>query len=348
MKKESIASVGILLFYGLFFIPFLIPIALAAIFACGLSPLLVRAKKKILPGHYKSMTVIAIVVVIAALIVLGLGIAGSISDLAEILKQERVEKYVNDIINLQERIPDWLKAHLNLPIEFSFDKIWDSIEQAAVAIAKFALSASQKLFLATPQLLLKTLIFILSFILLLPRVESAPQKIDSLFPMGASLVKNFISASEHVLFSTFLIGGVQSLIISIGALFCGYSSFLLVFFVAFIFSLIPVIGAGTFGVFLALLLLVEGTKGAALGMLAVSLIAGTMDNIIRSMVNASYSKNNVIVSFIALVGSIMMLGISGIFIAPVAESLVLHIIRSQKTTQKPSFNFIETYRPHDL
>lgn len=329
VKKETIFLYGILIIYALFFFPFWVPITLSAIFACGLSPALTKIRNRVMPKRHRSMTFIGIIFVALLLLVFGLGLAGSISELAGLLKQERIEKYLGDVISLKDKIPEWVRTHTEFTIPE--DSIKKGIEQAAAAISTFALTVSQKFFFATPEAFLKTLIFFLSFIYFLHRVEKAPQRTKKIFPASAGIVEQFISASSHVLFSTFLIGGAQSLIIATGALICGFKSFLLVFFVTFIFSLIPVIGAGSFGIFLALLALIEGNQGEAIGMLVVALIAGTSDNIIRSLANASHARSNVIVSFIALIGAIALIGVPAIFIAPVVESLTLHMIRSRKS-----------------
>jgi predicted PurR-regulated permease PerM len=128
---------------------------------------------------------------------------------------------------------------------------------------------------------------------------------------------------REVFLSSIMTGICQAIIVCIGAFIFNIGDLFLVFFITFICSFIPVIGAAPVATFLALLCLMENRLGAGLGMLVVAVVAGLTDNIIRSYLG-TIGKVAVhpFIGFLSVIGGVIMFGLPGLFIGPLVGSLI--------------------------
>ena len=111
----------------------------------------------------------------------------------------------------------------------------------------------------------------------------------------------------------------------------GYDALFAIFIMAFIFSLIPVIGAGAVPVILGLLALLDGSTAEVITMLVTAIIVGTSDNVLRAWLFSRAAHIHPVISLISLLGAIKVFGFVGIFVAPVLEQLVMaHFMGTQR------------------
>lgn len=135
-------------------------------------------------------------------------------------------------------------------------------------------------------------------------------------------------SSYRTLIVSAVIGTLQGAIVAFGALGFGYNEFILVFIITFFVSFIPVIGAAPVAFVLALISLINGSAGSALGLLIVGLVAGSVDNLVKPYLVSSSNESTVhpVVSLLAIVGAVIVYGIPGLLLGPILMELAVKII----------------------
>jgi predicted PurR-regulated permease PerM len=129
--------------------------------------------------------------------------------------------------------------------------------------------------------------------------------------------------SQSVLISNAITGVVQALIIAIGGLVFGVGNFFVVLMITFICSFIPVIGAAPVGVVMALFCLFDSKIGAGIGLLIISAGTGLIDNILRPYLLKGDTETSPLLSLFAVIGGVIVMGLPGLFIAPLVLSLAI-------------------------
>jgi predicted PurR-regulated permease PerM len=131
-------------------------------------------------------------------------------------------------------------------------------------------------------------------------------------------IKILQASCYNSLVANFLVGLLQASIITIGAKAVGYSESPLIFSIVFAFSYIPFIGSAPPGYLLALISLALGNTGDAIAMAVVATFAGVIDNLVRPyLVSSGEGDVHPVLSFAAILGSIGVFGLKGLFIGPV-------------------------------
>ena len=109
---------------------------------------------------------------------------------------------------------------------------------------------------------------------------------------------------------------------ALGSSIFGFHEFFLIFVVTFILSFIPVIGAAPVSFVLAITAFVIGQSGNGIGLLVVTGIAGSIDNIIKPYVFSAREEGaHPIMSLIGIIGSIIVFGLPGLLLGPLLLQL---------------------------
>ncbi len=126
-------------------------------------------------------------------------------------------------------------------------------------------------------------------------------------------------------------GALQAVIITIGvAAVTDYDGFL-IFFIAFICSFIPIIGAGPVCFAVGLLEILNGNNGVGAGLMILSLFVGVADNISRTYFNAGDSGDAkgdevpTFATFLAIIGGVIVFGFPGLFFGPLVVDLFFRL-----------------------
>ncbi len=140
------------------------------------------------------------------------------------------------------------------------------------------------------------------------------------------LIQTTQKSSYTALIASAIIGCIQAGTLSTIAYFFGYTEFMMLFVITFIFSLIPVIGAAPIAVFLALTAYIQDHNGAAIGMIVTAVVVGSVDNIVKPLIVNSNEEAHPIIALLSLIGAIMVFGAPGILIGPVLTDLAFKIV----------------------
>lgn len=143
-----------------------------------------------------------------------------------------------------------------------------------------------------------------------------------MFKNSNELIAVLKSSSQSVFFASVVTGIVQAAFVCAGSLVFGVGDWFLVLFVTFICSFIPVIGAGPVGFVLAVYAFLSGMDGAGIGLLVVSGISGTIDNVIRPyLATRGEVEVPTLIGILAVVGGVTVWGLKGLFLGPFVASL---------------------------
>lgn len=140
------------------------------------------------------------------------------------------------------------------------------------------------------------------------------------------LIELFEKICHMVLVSTVLIAFLQATIVALGALIVGYEGILIIFAIAFFLSFTPVLGSAPITLALIGYALVNGNYGHAVILVIVAILAGTLDNVIKTYVfSAEEDSVSPLIALLAIIGSLAMFGPLGLFLGPVIAELAVQI-----------------------
>lgn len=191
-----------------------------------------------------------------------------------------------------------------------------------------------------PELALNLFVFFLALYYFLNEaqtIKSYFMRLNILSQREANNIIRIIKTSSHLTFVvSILIGIMQASIIASVAYFCGFNEFFIIFIITAVFSLIPVLGSAPTALFLMLIAFIQGNTGAAIAMLVASVVAGSVDNLIKPVILNSAGEDQIhpILSLLSLIGAILMYGFIGLLIGPIITQLALSLLPSIVSEEK--------------
>ncbi len=313
---------SVLILFGFLYIlaPFAIAILLGGILAMAFNPFLHSFMKH---GMKRKLALILLTFILFLMCLAPVGlvlvrgtkmVSGILSEQSLIDSKQQIEGKIYAFIdNFSDR------THIDpVVMREKFDNFVSNV--GAYALNLFSNFLSQ-----IPDILMLSLVTILSFYFFLLHEERIRQWFDYYFYFSDKNGDKFIylakSSCKEIFFSNVITGIVQASVIAFGALFCKAGDFFIVFIITFFVSFIPT-GAGPIGFILAIFTFLDHRIGAGIAMTCVAAFSGIIDNIIRPYLN---SKGSVevpgFVNFLAIIGGVVMMGLAGLFVGPLLASL---------------------------
>lgn len=302
--------------------PFFIPIVLGGILAMALSPFVDYFMKKGMSRTKAINTLIA-----------GIFLIGLIPSILFFIRGANVvyalfnqEGLMSKVMGYQNLLMTFLDRQANT-FGFSTQQLHQYADQAVQNVGQFLLNLFSNFLGQIPDMILVSLITFIAIYFFLIEEEKIRKIFDRYFYFTPENGNRFVmvlkSSCREVFFSNVLTGIIQSVIVTVGAMVCGIGDGFIVFFITFICSFVPVLGAGPVAFVLSLLSFAQGSMGAGIGMLVISIVSGLADNIIRPYL-ASMGEVEVdgFVSFLAVIGGVIVLGLPGLFVGPLLASLM--------------------------
>ncbi len=143
-----------------------------------------------------------------------------------------------------------------------------------------------------------------------------------------NLLNEFGKAIRAVVSATFLAAIAQGLATSLALWFLGFEHFVLLTIVGTFSALIPLAGTWLVWVPYAIYMVYNGQWGWALALCVYGFgFIGMLDNIIRAYVLNSDAKLHPLLAFVSVLGGLQVMGLWGVFIAPVIASCLYALIR---------------------
>lgn len=321
--RNVFLAVGALLLAFILF-PFWGAIAVAAVFAFGLSRPFDRVSRRL--GNRRRLTAALSVGLLTILLFFPATLFGvRVYEMATAPKEQnsfsaRTLEQVDSVYKKLEALA--VKYGVGARIFKSGSDAQESLRKSAsVALTKM-LSFTSAAVASLPEITVTLLVFALflyAFLAYSRQIKRFAFRLRIFRPDDLKRSINILKASSfESLVANAAVGALQASIITIGAAALGYREYVLIFSVVFFISFIPFIGAAPVGYAIALFILLNDGTGPALIMAAIATFTGIVDNFARSyFVSGGENEVHPILSFAAILGAIGMLGLKGIFLGPV-------------------------------
>lgn len=204
-------------------------------------------------------------------------------------------------------------------------------EEALNKTGTFVVQISTGTIYHVPQVLLSVFVFCVALYFFLAEarmIKTAFLRMQFLTRSESEkLIHVLQKSSYNTVVTSVSLGFIAASVVSAGALAFDGGDFTVVFVITFFCSFIPVIGAGPVALALGLYKVVIGAYAEAAGFVAVAVIVGIVDNILRPyLISSNESDLHPVVSLLALIGALMIFGMPGIFLGPVIASTAIRIV----------------------
>ncbi|MFA6237829.1 MAG: AI-2E family transporter [Bacteriovorax sp.] len=318
---KIVTAISIILAFAFILTPFLIPLLLGGILAMAFSPFVAFFMNR---GWSRRLSVIVLS--------LGIFILGMTPVTIILMRGTKiVTHFLNEesLLIIKHKIQDKVDALLaNFADIYDIDlsDAHDKFDSLVGTIGKWGLDLFSNFLSQIPNVAMLSFITILSFYFFLIDEVRIRKWFDRYFNFTNGNGDRFISlikaSCNEIFFSNVLTGFIQASVVATGAFFSHTGDVFIVFFCTFFLSFIPVIGAGPVAFAVAALAFIDGRVGAGIAMSVVGVIAGIVDNLIRPyLTSRGEVKVPVYVSFLSIIGGVIVIGLPGLFLGPLLASL---------------------------
>lgn len=302
-------------------VPFVLSIVLGGILAMALSPFVDKLVKRGL----KRSTSLLIMSLVLALAILAPAIVFFIRGsrkITELLEHADFNDMTLKAKSSIYTLIDKFSSVYGLDETFAKAK-FDSL---AAGVGGFISKTFASFFSQLPEMFMLSFITVLAVYSFLRESERIRALFDRYFYFSKTNGQKFIQTLElccrEVFFTNIITGIMQATLVSLGALVLGIGDFFLIFFITFVCSFVPIIGAGPVAAVLGLSCFMDGENVSGVVMMVVAGVAGLADNIVRPFLA---SRGDVavhpFVGLLAVIGGVIMFGLPGLFIGPLVASL---------------------------
>lgn len=305
--------------FVIIFLPFFVPMLLAIFFAFGLEPMwkkigLQRRQKKFFPVFLLFFWILFIFV---PMILIGVKVVRILQAFAA--EGTKNSQFFQSLNTLWDRMYTWGMDILNL-VRLDAE-VFPTKDEIVSKVSPIVVEKTTEFLSSLPEIGLSLLVFFGMLVVLVPRAERIKNYFVGLEILPKEELEEIIFCLERncymVLVSTFLIGLLQACIVAIGASAFGYHEFFLIFVVTFILSFIPVIGAAPVSFVLAITSFITEQSGNGIGLLVITIIAGSIDNIVKPYVfSGNEEGTHPIIALIGIIGAIIVFGLPGLLLGP--------------------------------
>lgn len=334
--SESIIVAAIYLLFALLLWPFKTPLLFAALFAFALHPLAIKMLKfkkihwkNLNLGYYTSVSVLLLTfmtVIVVPFIMMCARLVSSLKglDKEDIANHPTFQKFTQFINQIYTYVLD--KAQ-----DFGISlKGGTDIKATLSQYGKIAASKLTAFVANIPEFLFDLILFVVLIYFFLKIRQQISRWILRRSILNAQQLakvsKILQDICSTVLVSSVLIALIQSSIITMAAKFAGFDEGIIIFMACFFLSFIPMIGNVPITLGLVIYSFANGDATAAIILIVAGAVAGTIDNIIRSWIFSSgESEINPIISFLTIIGSLAVFGVSGLFLGPLITELTFKV-----------------------
>jgi predicted PurR-regulated permease PerM len=311
--------------------PLLAPMLLAVLAAVIAQPLHRRIERRLGVGTIlsASTTGIALVVLVGAPLagVALLFVIQARDVLSEYLGEESARSRIVDLIH---QLTDWAS------------EVASSAVGSAVNVEELLQGSMRKIGLGLYErlpnvvglggrFLVGALILCIVLFMLLLRGRALVNLLVEMSPLGDRHTRRILSRLEDTINGVFL-GSLATALVqgSLGALgfwLLGFQNVLVLGAMIAGAGLIPVVGTATVWLPATISLYVAGQPSAAVGMLAVGLVVGTVDNFIKPILIHERAEVHPVLVFLGLFGGLRSLGAMGLVYGPLLVACLTEMIR---------------------
>lgn len=311
--------------------PFKQSLVFAALFAYALTPLLnkILTIKKIKLSEFQSISFVIfslIAILFIPLLLIILRAAKTITKIGE-----------NNISELPlfhklQTVTSWALDYVNqLSTQFDID-ISSQVDLKSIASqsGQFLLTHLSSFLTNIPSAFFQTAIFIIMLYFFLLKRNSLRESFLKSNLLNEGQLKRVTDLFQNtcylVLISTLIVAFFQALIVTVASLIVGFDDAFIIFLIAFFMAFVPVVGSAPLTIALVIYCAVNGNYGDAFVMAIAAGLASVIDNIIKTYLFSSQGNSvHPIILILAIMGSISVFGILGLFLGPIITELATKI-----------------------
>ncbi len=329
---------GLFVLIVFIFKPFLISLTLGTILVVLFYPLYEWLLKKFRKQRYLASffsTFLVVIFIFLPISLIGSLVATQLSSLVE----NQVIPFIDrgDLVDLLQKWNWNIKSHLT-QIENAFNIQINLKAVAASAIkqgAQYISAYSPNVLAQTVGFVLQTFVtlivvfflFVEGYGLYLELIKITPLK-DSHEITLAVEIKNMIYS---VIYGSFFTALTQGVLAGLGFYFLGIQGYLVWGAVTFLFSFIPLLGAGAVWVPAALILFLIGeTRSGIILTLYGAVIISGIDNILKPLLMRGKNKIHPLLLFLSIIGSLLLIGPLGILFGPIIIAVFMASLKIYK------------------
>lgn len=322
-KLQKILRLSLLAFliivFIFIFLPFTVPILLAGFVALGSEPIIrkIQFKSKKRKLFSIGLTLLMFIIFVVPLVFFVLRIATDMKTMTSETMQN--SQFLQAFFGLWEKIQSSISATM---AEMGLDMhVFPGKDELISKVSPVFLNKATLFLAALPDLALSLFVFFCMLFVFIINADSLKK-----FLMKAEIlpseeidfiIKTLQSNCCMILISTVLIGALHALIVATGSAIFGYHEFFLIFTLTFFLSFIPVIGATPVAILLALISFLLGHTGQGIGLLVVSAVTGSIDNVLKPFIFSNSEGNlHPVLSLLGIIGAILTFGLPGLLLGP--------------------------------
>jgi predicted PurR-regulated permease PerM len=302
-------------------LPFMVAIILGGILAMALIPFVDFFMRRGLKRN-TSLLLFSFLLSVAALIpTIAFIIRGS-RIVSEQLHESNFSQFTDKLINSSYGIIDKFSKL------YSLDTIMirAKVNQLIIVIGSYVSDTFNNWLSELPNIIMMALITIASMYCFLRESEKIRNLFNRYFNFnltnGNKFIQMFKVCCREVFFANIITGLLQALMVSLGALYFDVGDFFLIFFMTFVFSFVPIIGAAPMAALLGLVCFMDGRIGPGIGMMIIAGFSGVADNLIKPLLGSlGEVEIHPFISLLAVIGGVIMFGLPGLFIGPLIASI---------------------------
>lgn len=308
--------------------PFWLTILLGLVFAVSLEPLLNKLEKRM--KTTSNWALVFLLLTLTGIVILPFGlilIKGTQALWVQLQKMmtpesmEALRGYQADLLSRLE-----LLRNYGVDPDAIQNTIWATVQKAGTVFTE-KLGDSIAQIPESIMLFFVLILSIISFLTMRREASIAFRKITWISPEGRVLLsEKFKSCCRSVVVSTLVTGALQASITTVGAWIFTDHNGLLVFFITFILSFIPIIGAGPVSLVMAIIAFSQSDIGSGVGLLVFFAVTSVADNIIRPWLLAGSTQIPSIWALFCTIGAVVTFGLTGLFIGPLIGALTIELI----------------------
>ncbi len=311
----------VILLLLIFTSPFAIPIFFSATVSMAMWPMMVILEKKGFSRKAAAATLTVVFTVIISIPLMFFIVRGTLAVTHQLEKINQEDT----MIGVQGLVKD-IRKEVIVKIQKYSDKFHladyltiSKIDEHLKKLNGFLLTFFRNFAGSLPLLILLFIIMILCTYSFLKHGNHIKEFLQNLFGFSdarmGQLVNIFIDNSQQVYISNIATGAIQATCVASGAYFTGTADFFIVFFITFMLSFIPVVGAAPIAFACAFMAYVDDHHTVAIILIVIGFFTGLIDNILRPWLSTlGESKTPPIWCFVSVLGGAMLLGFPGLFI----------------------------------
>jgi predicted PurR-regulated permease PerM len=221
-------------------------------------------------------------------------------------------------------LPYWDKL---MPYE---DQLRAKAAESLEAAGTWLVGGLSSVAVGTAHFLFMTLVFCYTLFFFLLDGKKVVDAILYYLPLEDSderlMLEKFTSVTRAMVKGTLLIGLLQGTLAGLAFALAGVNNAVFWGTVMAVLSIVPGIGSAAVWVPASVILMVQGSVGAGIGLFAFcALVVGSIDNLLRPILVGKDTNMHELMIFFGTLGGLFMFGMSGLLIGPLIASLFLTV-----------------------